>query len=386
MKRSIERGTGRQPGSFLLAFLLGLVMLVPIAATATPQDADQSDGHLRTQEADATVDSPQPAAEVAVSANDRGGETVAAFQIGPPLPPRDAAARRRRGSMVGYIEEAVVSSKVRVRFDTARHDFKPDRAEFFYAKCGCYADLDHSHPLFDPNAPGPKPGAADDLNFQQLYILGEYAAGERFSVFGELPNRWIQPQSFIPETGGSFPNQSGIGDVRFGVKAALASTPEQVVTVRAQIFSPTGDAGSGLGTNHWSLEPAALYYQQLSDRVVVESQIGMWIPFGGSDGAPIESSDKFSGRVFFYGIGPSVEVYRGNRVRFAPIVEFVGWRVLSGFQSVGEDASGTNIFNIKIGARTSFDPGHSIYIGYGHAMTDAAWYKDIVRFEYRYSF
>jgi hypothetical protein len=279
-----------------------------------------------------------------------------------------------------------VGSKVRVRFDTARHDFEPDRAEFFYAKCGCYRDLPTSHPAFDPNAPGPRPGAVEDLNFQQLYILGEYAVGGRFSAFGELPTRWLQPQAFTPGTGGPFPDQSGIGDLRFGVKAALRSTPEQVVTVRAQAFSPTGDSVKGLGTDHWSLEPAVLYYQQLSDRVVVESQLGMWFPFEGSAGVPISSSDTFSGNVFFYGIGPSVEVYRGPRVRFAPIVELVGWRVLSGFQSVGEDASGTNILNIKIGARTSWDPGHSFYIGYGHAVTDAGWYQDIVRFEYRYAF
>jgi hypothetical protein len=28
----------------------------------------------------------------------------------------------------------------------------------------------------------------------------------------------------------------------------------------------------------------------------------------------------------------------------------------------------------------------SFYVGYGFAMTDAAWYTDILRFEYRWSF
>ena len=74
-------------------------------------------------------------------------------------------------------------------------------------------------------------------------------------------------------------------------------------------------------------------------------------------------------------------------MRFAPIVELVGWRVISGLQTGGiADASGTNIVNLKIGARTSWTPESSLYVGYGHALTTASWYEDIVRVEYRYSF
>jgi hypothetical protein len=43
--------------------------------------------------------------------------------------------------MVGYVEDATIESKVRLRFDSAFHDTAPDRAEFFYAKCGCYSGL-----------------------------------------------------------------------------------------------------------------------------------------------------------------------------------------------------------------------------------------------------
>src|SRR5688500_12922263 len=48
------------------------------------------------------------------------------------------AERRRRGSMVGYIEDATVRTQVRMRFDAGFGNDVPDRAEFFYAKCGCY--------------------------------------------------------------------------------------------------------------------------------------------------------------------------------------------------------------------------------------------------------
>src|SRR4051812_32979462 len=51
----------------------------------------------------------------------------------PPPPPPDSP--RRRGSMVGYIDDPVIGSKFRIRFDAGLHDPTPDRAEFFYAKC-----------------------------------------------------------------------------------------------------------------------------------------------------------------------------------------------------------------------------------------------------------
>ena len=52
-------------------------------------------------------------------------------------------------------------------------------------------------------------------------------------------------------------------------------------------------------------------------------------------------ADKFAGNIFSYGIGPSFDLYRSGNVRFAPVVELVGWHVLSGFQTGGTaDAGG----------------------------------------------
>ncbi len=80
--------------------------------------------------------------------------------------------RRRRGTFVGYVDDALIQSNVRIRFDAATGNTVPDRAEFFYAKCSCYRGLPPDHPGFDPDAPGPGPGAADDIRFQQLYLEG----------------------------------------------------------------------------------------------------------------------------------------------------------------------------------------------------------------------
>jgi hypothetical protein len=309
-------------------------------------------------------------------------------------PAKPAAApapeRRRRPSMVGYIEDATVGPQIRLRFDTAAGNNVPDRAEFFYAKCGCY-QLDPP-PFFDPDAPGPGPGVPTELNFQQFYVFAEAAAGNRFSLFGELPVRAIQPQGFLDfgPAYAPFPDESGIGDLKFGAKAALAADENRGVTFQVRMSAPTGDSGKGLGTNNWSVEPALLFHQNLGERAGLEGQVGTWLPLEGSNG--VDSPDKFSGNVLFYGLGTSFDVVRTDRVRFAPVVELVGWRVLKGFQTdcggaaCVFDAKGVNIVNLKVGARTTITDRNSFYVGFGWGLTDAVWYDNIFRLEYRYAF
>jgi hypothetical protein len=149
------------------------------------------------------------------------------------------------------------------------------------------------------------------------------------------------------------------------------------VTSQIRVFLPTGDASQGLGTHHASIEPAVLYYQAVTARVAVEPQAGVWLPFSGAD--PVTQTEgRFAGNVFFYGIGPSVAVYSTDRLRLEPVVELVGWRVLDGNQTADVvDAGGTNIVNLKLGARTTIRRG-SFYVGYGFVLTDQAWYEDVL--------
>jgi hypothetical protein len=299
----------------------------------------------------------------------------------PTTPSRPPA--RRRSSMVGYIDDASIESRLRVRFDAASGNTAPDRAEFFYAKCGCFTQLDPAHVYYDPDAPGPREGAASDVRFQQLNVWGEYAFGNFVSVFGQLPVRWLQPQSFIAGTGPGFSDHSGLGDLRAGAKIGFAPAVDQTLTAQVQFHFPTGDASKGLGTDHASVEPGLLYQVHLAERATIESQFGIWLPFGGSAGVPISVDEDFSGRVLTYGIGSGFDLLNRGSVQLGPVVELVGWRVLGGYQAVDIDADGTNIVNLKIGGRLSL-AGNSIYVGYGFALTDEVWYDDILRFEYRY--
>jgi hypothetical protein len=324
---------------------------------------------------------PSPSAEDSTRPRLEAGAALSAAQAPKPQP-APAFRARRRGSMVGYIEDAIIESKLRVRFDAGFHNTTPDRAEFFYAKCGCYRGLSPTNPAFDPEAPGPGPGIVDDLNFQQLYLYGEYAFSSRFSAFGQLPFRWLQPQAVT----GSVDERSGVDDIRAGARLGLAASEDQSITGQVRIFFPTGDASRGLGTNHASVEPALLYYQSLNDVVAVESQAGIWLPIDGAAPVPTQADGRFAGDVFFYGVGSSFTLNPPARVQVAPVVELVGWHVLSGNQTatVG-DATGLNIVNLKLGARAMFERG-SVYAGYGFALTDTDWYDNIFRFEYRYEF
>jgi hypothetical protein len=300
--------------------------------------------------------------------------------------PRPAERPPRRPSMVGYINDAGIQSQVRLRFDAGTEINAGDRAEFFYPKCGCYRQLDADHPARDLDAPGPGPGIATELSYQQFYLQGEYAFRDRVSVYGELPIRWLHPEAFNPDFPGTFDDHTGISDLRLGAKLGLMATETGVLTLQVQGTLPTGDGLKGLGVEHFSFEPALLFNQAVNDRVRLEGQFGVVLPAGGSDGIGT-TEESFAGKVLYYGFGPSVEVYRGEQVRFAPVLELVGWRVIDGYQTATLSAvDGINIVNLKIGGRFVFRDRSSVYLGYGRGLTDDVWYHDVFRLEYRHGF
>jgi Putative MetA-pathway of phenol degradation len=387
-----------------IPMLLLAAMLPPVlcAQSSTPTAAERSTTSAASlQPADdetATQVSPAISGTDVTSSSAPAQQSKSSSQQKPKptKPSSDLDRPPIEGSMVGYIDNAIIGSQVRIRFDAAFDDNFPDRAEFFYAKCSCYTQLNHTalQSAYDPNASGPGTGIPTTLNFQQLYFNVEYAPNRRFSVFTEVPLRWIQPQGFLPASSlpfgpTNFSNQAGISDVQAGFKFAILASYSHYLTVQFRTYFPSGDSSKGLGTNHYSIEPSILYYQKLADRWTAEAQLGDWHPIGGDAGVPITSSEGFAGDVFSYGIGPSYQLYRGESVRVTPVVELFGWRVLSGFQTLKpgfSDASGTNIVNLKAGVRTSIGNRNSFYLGFGQALTHDLWYKHLVRLEYRYTF
>src|SRR5262249_4263356 len=107
-----------------------------------------------------------------------------------------------------------------------------------------------------------------------------------------------------------------------------------------------------------------------------------WVPIGGSD---------FAGDVVRYGLGLSYPADR-SELWCSPVVELVGWTVLSGKQVEAssptdfmvERAAGVTVVNAKVGMRVGWEDVFDVYVGYGRALTGLPWYRDLVRVELRW--
>jgi hypothetical protein len=332
-----------------------------------------------------------------------------------PFPGEEEAPRPTE---VGYIDVALPLSMFRLRFSAAYDNNRPDRAEFFYAQYqqqlissapgspiyvntppsggvttsggggagggggtgrgGSRDIVTISQPgqlIGNPAARGlPKPETR--IDYQDITGYLEWAPTNRFSAFVEGPYRFLNPELNS--------NTNGFADMNAGFKWAFLYTPQSVGTLQVRTYIPTGDSTRGLGTNHVSLEPSFLFNQLLTNRLLLEGQLDIWIPIGGTD---------FQGQVMQYGLGASYIAYQNNWVRLAPVVEMMGWTVLNGKETAGlspttfsiRTAGGDSIFNAKVGLRARFQ-NSDLYVGYGRALTGEVWYKNMMRVEFRLFF
>lgn len=268
-----------------------------------------------------------------------------------------------KSSTVGYIDSALPMSLFRLRFDAAYDFTRATRAEFFYAR---------PHPL-GPGLPRPEPR----IDYQDLSAYLEVAGGKRISAFVDLPWRFLNPEVNA--------DTNGFSDMNAGFKFAFLYRDDLVATFQFRTYIPTGDATRGLGNHHVSLEPAFLLYKSLSDRFGVEGEVRYWVPIDGT---------SFAGDLFRYGLGMHYDVYKTCKATVSPVVEFVGWTVLSGQESavtpsgfvLVKDASGDTIVNAKLGVRLTMDKLGDFYAGYGRSLTGDRWYENTWRLEFRWFF
>ncbi|WP_436716937.1 hypothetical protein U8335_07160 [Roseiconus lacunae] len=280
-------------------------------------------------------------------------------------------------SGVGYIDSAVLGTQARVRFDAAYSSRFADRAEFFYAQYGV------------DGAPELERGID---NHQELATYLEWHRWENFSLFAEIPIRWIDPVAND--------NAGDLYDIQAGLKASLLESESTLLTAQLRGYFPTGDASKSLSTDHVSLEPGLLSLHRPNHSLTIESELRYWIPIGGSLAPPVGGTNErrnFSGEVLRYGLGASYKVHEGSRFDVTPVAEIVGWHVFSGLRSdsTGQRNSAINdaIVNFKIGSRFSIKSNcydgvspTSLYVGYGTVLTESNWYSDILRIELRRSF
>jgi hypothetical protein len=355
-------------------------------ALALPASLSAQDNSSIAESPAAAISMGRPSSAYFTGPMERWGEfpgASAGSQRSPATPAPPSQPEHKSDAPItgtaGYIDNAVVGSEIRTRFDAAFDDNHPDRAEFFYALCSCD----------DSRARGPH-GLVTALNFQQVYLRGEYAPIRRLSFLVDVPLRWIQPQGAFIAGSGGFPNEGGISDVQAGLKFAALASRRQFLTFQLVASLPSGDSTKGLGTAHYSVAPSLLYFQKVTDRFSIEGELGDTHPIGGD--IPTAPGPGIPGEVFTYGVGPSYEIYRGEHVRIAPVIELVGWKVLGGKQTsfapswAVTSVDGFNTVNLKAGFRTSIGNHTSFYLGFGQALTHEFWYKHILRLEYRRTF
>lgn len=262
----------------------------------------------------------------------------------------------------GYIDPAAPTSQFRIRYDNAGGFTRPDRASFLYARIG---------------GPGPAGLIGNSINYEDISAYIEFARNGRWSVFAQLPYRWMDLGAGLGNSGLGG-RTDGIGDIQTGFKYALLNNGGDILTFALRAYIPSGDAGDGLGTDHWSIEPGLLFQKRLSNRATIFGELRDWIPVGGTN---------FDGNVLRYGVGASYTIVDNCNLSITPIAELVGWSVLDGLETSPVlqepvDAGGTNILNAKIGVRLNFQRDRSLYVGFGEALTSDTWYDNIFRFDY----
>src|SRR5204863_7191130 len=173
----------------------------------------------------------------------------------PPPPPPDGGSTVRDGS-VGYIDPAPPADQVRLRADFG-YDFRtPTRAEFFY-------------PRARPFGPGlPQPERAVDFQDYTLYL--EKTLGPAWSIFAEGGVRAINPDLND--------NFTGLADANVGFKYAFVADECQIWSFQFRAYLPTGAASRGLGTHHFSLEPAVLGFVRVTGDLGVAAELRYWQP------------------------------------------------------------------------------------------------------------
>jgi len=283
----------------------------------------------------------------------------------------------------GYIDSAIISNRVRYRFDAAYNNPVPDRNQFFYPEDGA-GGL----------------GAETRIDYQDAMTYIEWATHKRFSLFVELGARFLNPELN--------PNTAGLGDMNAGFRYAIRQCPREALTFQLRTYIGTGDARArGLGVGFTSIEPALLHFRRLSDRLTLEGELRGWIPLADNQvrSGPFVGED-FSGEMLRYGVGLGYDLFKscGGGCRqpgcgnpscgstFKLVGELVGWTILEGFGTFSDgitsevrDVSGDTIVNLKLGGRYTRGR-NTFYAGWGHVITSDQWYEDILRVEYEMRF
>jgi hypothetical protein len=265
----------------------------------------------------------------------------------------------------------------RLRYDNLINMVRPDRNQFFFQTV---------HPGGNFKINGVTYRTDPSLNFQQLYLYQE-AAGERGSFFVEIPYRQVDPLFS--------PTQAGFGDINFGIKSLMFDTEMLQTSFQFRTYTPSGNAMQALGTGHFSLDPSILLSLKLGPETYFQSQIGQWIPLGGT--SPIAG-----GVLYWFNSVNHVLLHCTPDSPLIGTLEMTGWSFENGGwtkpvvtnapamhgtpANVVTSGGGVSYFNIGPGLRLSICNRIDIGSAITWATTGPQWGSPWFRFEVRFLF
>ena len=266
-------------------------------------------------------------------------------------------------SAVSFLDSSVPQTQVRLIFDANYDDRRSTRNEYIFPKSGT------------PGSPGwwtPEPR----VDWQELKSYVEVAFLSQMSAFFALPTRWVNPDVN--------PNDWGVGDLQIGLKYAFVETGGLSLTGQLRGTIPMR-SGPGLTTDHYSVEPAFLFYLRPIAWMAVEGQLKYWVPLCGTE---------FSGQLVDYGVGVSFLERSYTDFWFTPVIELEAWTMIDGKEMVvfpdglgaTHNTGGDTICNAVGGVRFGFGDNGDIYVGVGHSLTGDAWQHYFWRLEFRVRF
>jgi hypothetical protein len=303
--------------------------------------------------------------------------------------------------MPGYIEDAVIRNRIRLRYDNMEGMTEPTRAEFIYA-----SGTENSGIGFGSSGTSAEP--LSEIDMKEYSLHGELALLEKFSLFITAPFRAVDRSDFESLTNDE--DLEGPSDLRTGFRWGLLAAPDENLTFQVGVWAPTGDASQLLGTGHSSIDAGLLYRLRMSDRVTLFSELVDWQTLDAQEILVQDTNANefllgLDANVLRYGGGVGYDFFnacdRRDGVQVTGLVEVVGWTVLDGFVSgldyvgplvlngdpiadnVISDATGDTILNGKYGMRIQGDT-HSFYLGYGQNFTQDRWYSDLFRVDYTF--
>jgi len=259
-------------------------------------------------------------------------------------------------------------SNFRIRAQGIWNEPSPDRAEFLWAKS------------ITLGGRGPAQ-LEQSVNYQELRFYLEQAVGTKFSMFVDLPMRWVDPVVNA--------NSAGFSDMNTGTKLLLIDGKCWQITQQMRMYIPTGSTLRGLGNGHMTIEPGLLARYHYSDQTYLHYNLKFWIPVGTDVG--------YQGLIVNYGAGVSHVLYDGDVWAVIPTFEMVMWSVMTGEQTIFPSpvpvpADSQTILNLFPGVRWVRDCGcqdlglFEGYLGVGFPVTANRWYDTLLRFDLRWSY